>query len=94
MVCKPIFKKEVKPQCDEECEKAFDRIKEYLSHLPMFVPLQLGILLILHLATAATTIGVMLAQKIKGEERIPHIWNSILSIGQNCPCPSMSIQEA
>ena len=65
MVCEPIFKKlkkGVKPQCDEECQEAFEKIKGHL-----YYP-KLGIPLILCLTTTTTTMGPMLAQKIEGEE--------------------------
>ena len=50
-ICEPIFKLLRKNESDtwnEECQKAFEIIKEYLLHLSVLVPLELGKPLLLY----------------------------------------------
>ena len=50
--CDPIFKmlrKHNSDKWDEECQVAFDKVKEYLTNIPVLVPLVPGRLLILYL---------------------------------------------
>jgi len=49
---------------------SIDKIKEYVSNLPVLIPLQSGIPLILYLTTTATTIGAIVVQKIEREESV------------------------
>eukprot|EP00257_Ricinus_communis_P016925 XP_015575239.1 uncharacterized protein LOC107261313 [Ricinus communis] len=65
MVCDPIFKLLRKHQpivSDEQCQKAFDRIKEYLIKLPVLKPPKDGKPLILYLALEEEAIGELVAQ--------------------------------
>ena len=55
---------------NEECQKAFEKIKEYLTSLPVLKPLRQGKPLILYLALKENAMGAMLAQE--GPEGIKH----------------------
>ena len=73
MVCDPIFKLLRKNQLvewNEKCQKAFDKIKEYLISPPVLKPPRQGKPLILYLALEENAMGVMLAQE--GPEGIEH----------------------
>ncbi|XP_056688956.1 uncharacterized mitochondrial protein AtMg00860-like [Spinacia oleracea] len=64
MACEPIFKKlkkEDKAEWDEQCQKAFDKIKEYLSNPPVLSPPRSGIPLRLYLTVTDTAAGAMLS---------------------------------
>ncbi|XP_070015951.1 uncharacterized mitochondrial protein AtMg00860-like [Nicotiana sylvestris] len=53
IICEPIFKmlkKDAATKWIDDCQKAFDRIKEYLSTPPVLVPPEPGIPLLLYLA--------------------------------------------
>ena len=53
MVCEPIFKmlkKDAPTKSAEECQTAFDAIKDYLSNPPALVPLREGSPLLLYLS--------------------------------------------
>ena len=65
MICDPIFKILRKNQpvvWNEECQKAFDKIKEYLTSPPVLKPLRQSKPLILYLALEENAMGAMLAQ--------------------------------
>ncbi|XP_019262195.1 PREDICTED: uncharacterized protein LOC109240029 [Nicotiana attenuata] len=52
VICEPIFKmlrKDATTKWTEECQRAFDRIKEYLSNPPVLVPLEPGRPLLLYM---------------------------------------------
>nr|XP_021860921.1 uncharacterized protein LOC110799944 [Spinacia oleracea] len=73
MTYEPIFiklKKEDKAEWDEHCQKAFDKIKEYLSSPPVLSPPRPGIPLRLYLTVTDTTAGEVLAQNVEGSERV------------------------
>jgi len=62
MICEAIvkkLKKEVKPKHNHDCQKAFDKIKEYLSNTPVLVPHQPGIPLILYPSITTITIETL-----------------------------------
>ena len=64
--CKPIFKllwKNDPHTWNDECQKTFELIKEYLLQLPILVPLQHGKPLLLYLSIIADAVGSMLAQE-------------------------------
>ncbi|XP_074267062.1 uncharacterized protein LOC141590364 [Silene latifolia] len=72
MICEPIFKKlkvgEHK-MWDDECQAAFDRIKEVMSAPPVLGPPIAGLPLSLYLTVTDTAMGAMLAQTVENEER-------------------------
>ena len=73
MVCDPIFKllRKNKPvKWNEKCQKAFDKIKKYLTSPPVLKPPRQGKPLILQLALEKNAMGAMLAHK--GPEGIEH----------------------
>ena len=64
MICDPIFKllrKNQPVKWNEECHKAFKKIKEYITSLPMLKPPREGKPLILYLALEENAMGAMLA---------------------------------
>ena len=68
MICEPIFrllKKEVPTVWNEQCQKAFEKIKNYLMKPPILVPLIPEKPLLLYLTTTKTTIGALLAQYLE-----------------------------
>ena len=66
--CDPIFKmlrKHNSGECDEECQEAFDKVKEYLTNPPVLVlPIQ-GKPLILYLTVHERSMGCVLGQHDK-----------------------------
>ncbi|XP_074315648.1 uncharacterized protein LOC141651853 [Silene latifolia] len=72
MICEPIFKKLKKTDhtmWDDDCQKAFDRIKEILAKPPVLMPPQQDQPLGLYLTVTETAMGAMLAQTVGSEER-------------------------
>jgi len=66
--CDPLFKllkKDTKIEWTNECQAAFDMIKQYLLNPPVLIPPTLGYPLILYLAVQETSIGCMLGQSVK-----------------------------
>ena len=64
--CEPIFKllRRNEPHAwNDECQEAFELVKEYLLHPPILVPLQHGKPLLLYLSIIGDTVGNMLAQE-------------------------------
>jgi hypothetical protein len=71
--CEPIFKllKKGEPkEWMEDCQKAFEAVKEYLSNPPVLAPPKPGKLLNLYLSFIEDVLGSMLAQK--DEEKQEH----------------------
>nr|XP_009804555.1 PREDICTED: uncharacterized protein LOC104249770 [Nicotiana sylvestris] len=65
MICEPIFRmlrKDVATSYTEECQKAFDKIKEYLSKPPVLVPLKLERPLLIYLSILDRAFGCVLGQ--------------------------------
>ncbi|XP_070057460.1 uncharacterized protein [Nicotiana tomentosiformis] len=65
VICEPIFKllkKDAATKWTEECQKAFDRIKEYLSNPPVLVPPEFGKPLLLYLSALDNAFGCVLGQ--------------------------------
>ena len=63
-ICEPTFKllRKTKPHTwNDECQKAFELIKEYLLHPPILVPPQYGKPLLLYLSIIGNPVGSMLA---------------------------------
>ena len=63
--CDPIFKmlrKHNSDKWDEECQIAFDKVKEYLTNAPILVPLIPGRPLILYLTVHERSMGCVLGQ--------------------------------
>ena len=68
MTFKPIFrllKKEVPTVWNEQCQEAFEKIKNYLMKPPILVPPVLEKPLLLYLTTTNTTMGALLAQYLE-----------------------------
>ena len=64
--CKPIFKllRKNEPHIwNDECQKAFELIKEYLLHPPILVPPQHGKPLLLYLSIIGDVVKSMLTQE-------------------------------
>jgi ribonuclease HI len=64
--CEPLFKllrKDVKIKWTEDCQKAFDKIKEYLLNPPILVPPTPGRPLVLYLTVQEASMGCMLGQQ-------------------------------
>ena len=65
MICDLVFKllrKNQSIEWNEECQKAFEKIKEDLTSLPVLKPPRQDKPLILYLALEENAIGVILAQ--------------------------------
>ena len=68
MTCEPIFrllKKEVLTMWNEQCQEAFEKIKNYLMKPPILVPPVLEKPLLLYFTTTDTTMGALLAQYLE-----------------------------
>ena len=66
MICDPVFKllrKNQSVEWNEECQKSFEKIKEYLISPPVLKPPRQGKPLILYLALEENTMGAMLAHE-------------------------------
>ena len=73
MICDPVFKllkKNQQVEWNEECQKAFEKIKEYLTSLPVLKSPRQGKPLILYLALEENAMGEILAQE--GLEGVEH----------------------
>ncbi|XP_055819392.1 uncharacterized protein LOC129888443 [Solanum dulcamara] len=65
VICEPIFKllkKDAATKWTEECQRAFDKIKEYLSNPPVLVPPEPGRPLLLYLSVMDNAFGCVLGQ--------------------------------
>ena len=65
VVCEPIFKllkKDAPTKWTEECQTAFDAIKNYLSNPPVLVPPLEGSPLLLYLSVSDSVFGCVLGQ--------------------------------
>ncbi|XP_019242529.1 PREDICTED: uncharacterized protein LOC109222656, partial [Nicotiana attenuata] len=65
MICEPIFKmlrKDATTKWIEECQRVFDRIKEYLSNPPVLVPPEPGRPLLLYMSVSDNAFGCVLGQ--------------------------------
>ena len=73
IICYIVFKllrKNQPVEWNEECQKAFKKIKEYLISPPVLKPPRQGKPLILYLALKENAMGAMLAQE--GPEGVEH----------------------
>ena len=64
--CDPIFKllqKHDSREWDEDCQKAFDKVNDYLSNPPLLVPPVAGRPLILYLTVHEKSMGCVLGQQ-------------------------------
>ena len=74
MICDLVFKllrKNQPVEWNKECQKPYDKIKEYLISPPVLKPLKQGKPLILYLALEENVIGAMLAQE--GPKGVEHV---------------------
>ncbi|XP_055830762.1 uncharacterized protein LOC129899766 [Solanum dulcamara] len=65
IICEPIFKllrKDAAIKWIEDCQQAFDRIKEYLSSSPVLVPPKPGRPLLLYMSVSDNAFGCVLGQ--------------------------------
>ena len=65
-ICEPIFKllwKNEPHEWNDECQKAFELIKEYLFHPPILIPSMHGKPLLLYLFIIKDAVGSMFAQE-------------------------------
>ena len=72
MVCEPIFKllkKDAPTKWTEECQTAFDAIKNYLSNPPVLVPPREGSPLLLYLYVSYSAFGCVLGQHDETEKK-------------------------
>ena len=70
--CDPIFKmlrKHNSDKWDEECQVAFDKVKEYLTNAPVLVPPIPGKPLILYLTVHERSMGCILGQHDETERK-------------------------
>ena len=68
MTCEPIFqllKKEVLTVWNEQCQEAFEKIKDYLMELPILIPPVPEKPLLLYLIPTDTTMGALLTQYLE-----------------------------
>ena len=66
--CDPIFKmlrKHDSGEWDEECQEAFDKVKEYLTNPPILVPPVQGRPLILYLTVHEKSMGCVLGNMMR-----------------------------
>nr|XP_009591774.1 uncharacterized protein LOC104088742 [Nicotiana tomentosiformis] len=80
VICESIFKmlrKDVATSWTEECQKAFDKIKEYLSKPPVLVPPEPGRPLLLYLCVLDGGFGCILGQhdEIKRKKQVIYYLN-------------------
>ncbi|XP_030461335.1 uncharacterized protein LOC115681508 [Syzygium oleosum] len=69
---KPFFKllkKNAKVEWDTDCQRAFEEIKQYLSHPPVLVPVVPRVPLILYLTIHDESLGALLAQKRPSDDK-------------------------
>ena len=64
-----LLKKDTKIEWIDECQAAFDKIKQYLLNHPVLVPSTPGYPLILYLAVQETSMGYMLGQSAEPNQR-------------------------
>ncbi|XP_057999317.1 uncharacterized protein LOC131178376 [Hevea brasiliensis] len=85
--CEPIFKLLRKNQpvvWNEQCQEAFEKIKQYLSNPPILSPPIFEIPLILYLSVENMALGAMLAQEVENLERaIYYISKKLLAYEEN-----------
>uniref|UniRef100_A0A2N9GG57 Uncharacterized protein n=1 Tax=Fagus sylvatica TaxID=28930 RepID=A0A2N9GG57_FAGSY len=62
-LCSSLLRKDVKIKWTEDCQRAFDKIKEYLLNPPILVPPTPGRPLILYLTVQEASMGCMLGQQ-------------------------------
>uniref|UniRef100_A0A2N9H4C7 RNase H type-1 domain-containing protein n=1 Tax=Fagus sylvatica TaxID=28930 RepID=A0A2N9H4C7_FAGSY len=105
--CEPLFKllrKDVKIKWTEDCQKAFDKIKEYLLNPPILVPPTPGRPLILYLTVQEASMGCMLGQQDetgKKEQAIYYLSKKFtepetryLLVEKTCCALGLGLQEA
>ena len=81
-MCNPLFKllkKDTKIEWTDECQVAFDRIKQYLLNPSILVPPTPGHLLILYIAVQETSKGCMLGQLNEPNQKEKAIITSVRS---------------
>nr|QLA48219.1 hypothetical protein [Medinilla magnifica] len=83
--CKPLFRllrKDALVKWDEDCQNAFEQIKQYLASPPVLVPPVPGHPLILYLTIHEESLGAMLAQQPPGSRE-----HAIYYLSKKCtPC--------
>ena len=64
-----LLKKDTKIEWTDECQMAFDKIKQYLLNPHVLLPSTPGYLLILYLTIQETSMGCMLGQSVKPNQK-------------------------
>ena len=64
-----MVKKDARCVWDEDCQKAFDDIKQYLLNPPILVPMEFSQLAYLYISTSLYSIGTMLCPKTKDNKK-------------------------
>ena len=64
-----LLKKDTKIEWIDECQAAFDKIKQYLLNHPVLVPSTPGYPLILYLVVQETSVGCMLGQSAESDQK-------------------------
>ena len=70
--CDPLFKllkKDTKIEWTDECQAAFNKIKQYMLNTLVLVPSTPGYPLILYLAVQETSMGCMLGQLVEPDQK-------------------------
>jgi len=97
-----LLKKDVEFKWDSKCQEAFDKIKEYLLHLPILAPYRHGEPLWLYVSATKHAFRVMLAKKEEdGKERVVYFINRTLKdyetrytpIEKLCQCIVFTIER-
>ncbi|XP_074291980.1 putative mitochondrial protein AtMg00860 [Silene latifolia] len=73
MICEPIFKNlkvGERVMWDDQCQAAFDKVKEVLSSPPVLSPPVVGLPLSLFLTVIDTAMGAMLAQTVEKKKEL------------------------
>ena len=75
-ICEPIFHllRKIQPTIwDDDCQRAFEKIKKYLISSPVLVPPMPGCPLLLYLLVSDIAVGCMLAQLDDSRKRTSHL---------------------
>uniref|UniRef100_A0A2N9FGR7 Integrase catalytic domain-containing protein n=1 Tax=Fagus sylvatica TaxID=28930 RepID=A0A2N9FGR7_FAGSY len=103
-LCSSCLRKDVKIKWTEDCQRAFDKIKEYLLNPPILVPPTPGRPLILYLTVQEASMGCMLGQQDetgKKEQAIYYLSKKFtepetryLLVEKTCCALGLGLQEA
>ncbi|RVW23407.1 Retrovirus-related Pol polyprotein from transposon 17.6 [Vitis vinifera] len=80
-ICEPIFHllRKIQPTIwDDDCQRAFEKIKKYLISSPVLVPPMPGCPLLLYLLVSDIAVGCMLAQLDDSRKRTSHLLSELM----------------